>query len=156
MKANRLAALVAALLVTATAAVPICTFTGCASIPGTTLSRILNKAKGLSFMISAKLLTDHPEYRDGFMQASADLKYLADTEVIDVSVVLAVIQRLPKLQDGDARIFVEGAVIMFEDELSALAVKNPDHVRQAARGLYQGIDAALGFTVPKALTAPRK
>lgn len=156
MKLKRLVSLGALLLLTATAAVPIGIFTGCASIPGTTLNNILNKAKGLSFMISAKLLSEHPEYRDGFMQASADLKYLADTEVIDVSVVLAVIQRLPKLQDGDAKIYVEGVIIMFTDELSALAVKNPDHVRQAARGLYQGIDAALGFTVPKALTAPRK
>lgn len=121
-----------------------------------TKSNIETRAKGTSFLVSSKLLRGNPTWRDGFIQASADLKFVADQETVDVTTVMAIINRLPKLQTGDAAIYVQGALIIFTDELNALAVKNPDEVRLAAKGLYEGIDLALGFIVPKALKAPSK
>jgi len=149
-------ALISVAILTLTFTIPLAMTTGCASIPGTALNKVLNKSKGVAFIITAELIKKHPEYRDGFMQASADLKFVAETDVVDVNTVMAIINRLPKLQEGDAAIYVSGLLIVFTDELSALAVKNPEEVRQAAKGLYQGIDLGLGFVVPKALKAPSK
>lgn len=125
---------------------------GCVTVSNP--ERILNKARGTAFIVTAELLKNHPDYRDGFVKASADLKFVAETEVLDTAKVFEIINRLPVLENGDISIFIQGAVLMFQDELSSLAVKNPEQVRMAAKGLYQGIDQALGFIVPKALKAP--
>lgn len=126
--------------------------TGCAGI--VIKDMIQSKAKGIAFAISAKLLKDNPSYRPAFIIASADMKFVSEQEVLDVTVVMAVISRLPKLQSGDIAIYINGALIIFSDELNALAVKNPEEVRLAATGFYQGIDLALGFIVPKSKSAP--
>lgn len=115
---------------------------------------IEGKAKGIAFVVSSKVLKKHADYREGFIKASSDLKFIAEQEILDVTTVIRVIDRLPKLEDGDTAIYVQGAIIMFSDELSALALKNPEEVRLGAKGLYEGIDLALGFAPVKSLKAP--
>lgn len=127
------------------------TIAGCAWLP---VNKIQSRAKGIAFVISAAILKEKPEYRDNFVQASADMKWVSEQEVIDVTTVMAVISRLPQLKTGDWAIYIEGALIFFADDLTVLAVKNPEEVKLAAKGFYQGIDAALGFKPPASAKGP--
>jgi len=128
-------------------------FSGCAWLKANK-GKIEGKAKGVAYVVSAAILKDNPESRADFIQASADLKFVADTAVVDVTTVMAIINRLPALARGDTVIYVNGALIFFGDELSILSVENPEEVRLAAKGFYEGIDLALGAVIPKALKPP--
>jgi hypothetical protein len=92
--------------------------------------------------VTAELVKNHADWKPGFKQASVDLKALSAKETIGIADVLSIINRLPQLQTEDAAIFINGTVIIFSDELSAMSFKTPEQLRNAVIGLYQGIDLA--------------
>lgn len=127
---------------------------GCATVFD--LARIESRAKAVSFGVSAAVLKNNPSFRDEFIEASSNLKFVVSQDVIDVTSVIAIISQLPLLQDGSWSIAVQLGIIIFTGELDTLAVKNPEHVKLAGTGFYKGIDMALGFVAPKALKAPER
>jgi len=127
--------------------------TGCALLQ---TDKIESRAKGIAFIVSAQLLKNNPQFDVPLAQASSDLKFIAAMEVVDATAMMAVISRLPQLQSGDAAIYIQGALIIFQDDVGALAVSNPEEARLAAKGFAAGIDMALGFTAPRSRYAPSR
>lgn len=115
------------------------------------------RCKSIMFTITSLVVRNNPdsaETRHAFVQASADLKFLAAQDSLDVLTVIAIIQSLPQLQGETVQIIIAGVTMFFSDELSSFAVANPDEVRLAAKGCAAGIDAALGVSIPPATSSP--
>jgi len=127
---------------------------GCSTL--VTTKNIQSRSKAVMFTITSLVLQNNSgsvPVRDRFARASADLKFLAAQEQIDVMTVIAIVQSLPQVQ-GTAQIVIVGMTMLFTDELSSFGVTNPVEVKLAAIGLYEGIDVAMGITVPASRENP--
>jgi hypothetical protein len=128
--------------------------TGCTTIFAK--KNIESRSKAILFTITTLVLQNNSgnvQVRNGFVQASSDLKFLAAQDPLDVLTVLAIVQSLPQVH-GTAQVVIAGVTMLFSDELSSFSVTNPVEVKLAAKGCYEGIDAALGLIVPKAKSNP--
>lgn len=116
---------------------------GCASRP--TPASVENKSYAITRLVSAKVLAAHPDWRDEFTVARDDLKILEAAEAITITELLEIVKRLPvdELQDGDVALYIETGILFFSDELSQIAIKNPEEVRAAATGMRRALDKTL-------------
>ena len=106
------------------------------------------KAYRVSERVTTKLITDKPSRREAFNIALADLKVLEGKTNTTMLEVIAIVQRLPKLENSKANFWVETTVLIFEDELSRVGVKNPAMVMPAVKGLARGVGEGLEKTKP--------
>ena len=127
---------------------------GCSTL--VTTKNIQSRSKAIMYTITSLVLRNNLgniKVRTTFVQASSELKFLSTQEQLDVMTVLAIVQGLPQIQ-GTAQIVIAGVTMLFSDELSSFSVSNPAEVKLAAKGLYEGIDAALGVEVPASRENP--
>ena len=139
------------ILLAALLASPI-SFSGCATAP--TPQSIETKSKAIAFIATAEVLKKNPTLAPQFTLASGNLKFLAAQETIDVATVLGIVNGLPALQGGDVYIYVTGGILFFGDAITQWSANNPEQIRSAAKGLYEGIDMALGGVAPASVLAP--
>lgn len=120
-------------------------FTGCQTT--STPQSLENKSFAITQLVATKVLANNPapKYRAGFEVARDDLKVIAESSEFGLPELMEVINRLPEgaLGKGDNAIYVETGVLFFSDELGALAVKNPEQVQAAARGMARALDKVL-------------
>lgn len=106
-----------------------------------------NKSFAITQLVATKVLANNPapKYRAGFEVARDDLKVIAASPEFGLPEMMEVINRLPPgaLGKGDNAIYIETGILFFSDELGAVAVKNPEQVQAAARGMARALDQVL-------------
>ncbi len=107
---------------------------------------IEQKAYRVSERVTVKMLTYHPDRRDKFVIALADLKALKGKTNTTMADVIAIVQRVPKVENGKVNFYVTTGVLFFEDELSTVGVKNPALVTPTINGLERGVGEGLEET----------
>lgn len=107
---------------------------------------IESKAQIIATVAAKKVLQKHPGATTKLVQARDDLLILEGAETIGTEQILEIIQRLPPdtFSDPDTGLYIELGVLWFSDELGAVAAKNPEQLRAAARGLRRGLDRVIG------------
>lgn len=125
---------------------------GCKSSSGTgsllfntSTNSIENKAYLVTKIAVAKVLEKHPNATPKLQIAADDLLTLEKSELLTVDPLLEIINRLPPdtFKDPNTGLYIEAGVLFFSDELGAVAAKNPDQLRAAARGMRRGIETFL-------------
>jgi hypothetical protein len=91
-----------------------------------------------------KVLKKHPDWKDEFELAAADLEILATAEDLDFLTIMSIVQRLPvkQLQGEDAQLYIEGATVLlagYGDRLVSL--DKLENVSLVAGALAKGIRA---------------
>ncbi len=102
------------------------------------------KAYRTSERITFKMLTDHPERRPKFVTALASLKVLEGKTNTTVADVVKVIKTIPNI--GGENYWAETALLVFEDELERVGVKNPAIAAPANKGFIKGVSEGLEKT----------
>lgn len=132
----------------------LCLFaaTGCKSPDGsgsvlfnTSTNSIESKAAIITQIAVTKVLQKHPNATPKLQIAADDLQILANAPTITVEPILEIINRLPPdtFSDPTTGLYIQAGVLFFADELGAVAAKNPDQLRAAARGMQRGVQAVI-------------
>jgi hypothetical protein len=110
-----------------------------------TLARVQTAAKIAAFVGSSEYLHAHPEHREGFELARAELLEFEAHDVIDFATLLAIVQRLPvkELKGDRAQMIVTVATIAISDWGGALPVEQLANLKPVARSIREGIELAL-------------
>lgn len=118
--------------------------TGCQSPQGG--QSIETKAQIIATVAAKKVLQKYPEATSKLVQARDDLRIIEDAPMITTEEILEIVRRLPPdtFSDPDTGLYIELGVLWFSDELGAVAAKNPEQLRSAARGLRRGLDRVIG------------
>lgn len=137
MKTNRLLTTLAALLLCALA------LTACKTTA--TPDSIQNKAKGVTFWITAETLIQHPEWKEYFQVASLEFQTLSTSTNIGMPAIMEIVSQLPtkQLKGERAAIYLTVGTMFLKDEVSQIAVTQPEELRRAVLGAHEGIDLAL-------------
>jgi hypothetical protein len=119
--------------------------TACKTTPESTLARIKTTCKLAAYVGTAEYLKEHPASRPQFEQASAALKILENAETIDFATLLAIVQRLPidQLGNADTKIIITAATIILSDWGGSLSLDQLDNIRPVAGAIRQGIELGL-------------
>ena len=130
-------------LVALTVTIPLTTLTGCAWSRAHP-DRAELSAQQIATMVTREVLLEDPTLAPQFERARVELAVIATAEVISVSSVIGIINRLPaeKLQTRSARIATDGLVltIAFTGD-PALPAQTTSDLRPIVRGLEAGIRA---------------
>ena len=125
---------------------------GCKSSTGgssllfnTSTNSIENKAYLVTKIAVAKVLEKHPNATPKLQIAADDLLTLEKSELLTVDPLLEIINRLPPdtFKDPNTGLYIEAGILFFSDELGAVAAKNPDQLRAAARGMRRALETFL-------------
>lgn len=119
---------------------------GCSLLknPGTA-QRVATAAKVASYIGASEYLRQHPETRIAFEIARDELKVIEQAEVIDFTVLLAIVNRLPvkELSSPRATMIITAATIMLSDYAGSLPADATENLRPLATSIRQGLDLAL-------------
>jgi hypothetical protein len=93
-------------------------------------------------------LGEQPGWADKFALASSDLKDIEKAPEIDFNLLINVVERLPvpALRSEEAKLSITGARILllgYQDRLIKLNELSSANVREVARAMHEGIDAAI-------------
>jgi hypothetical protein len=125
---------------------------GCKSTTGagsllfnTSTNSIENKAYLVTKIAVAKVLEKHPNATPKLQIAADDLLTLEKSDLLTVDPLLEIINRLPPdtFKDPNTGLYIEAGILFFSDELGAVAAKNPDQLRAAARGMRRALETFL-------------
>jgi len=128
-------------------------FAGCASTPQADAQRIQSAAKVAAFVGSSEYLRSHPETRAGFVLARDELLVIENSEHVDLTTLLAIVNRLPvkELKSDRATLIVTAATMLLSDYAGSLPIERLDELKPVAKAIREGIDLALGPPSPPPL-----
>lgn len=121
-------------------------FSGCAVLKSpATAQRVATATKVASYIGASEYLRTHPETRPAFEIARDELKVIEGSEVIDFTVLLAIVHRLPvkELQSPRATMIVTASTILLTDYLGAIPTDSGESLKLIAKNMRQGLDLAL-------------
>lgn len=120
---------------------------GCSTLTPNQVTNYAAVAEVAAFTGTSVALKQHPEWRPGFIEASAELKTIANSTNITITQIMMIVQRLPvkELQSDTAKLTITSATIL----LSGLNVPEmpADRIKQLQPivvSIYTGIDMGIG------------
>lgn len=122
---------------------------GCKSLPTTEqqLQSLETKAKGITYIVTAESMIQHPEWKPHFEVASEELRILSTSTNIDLPMITAIVSKLPikELKGQHAAIIITAGSIFLQDEVGQIKVNQPEGLRRVALGAHLGIELAFGL-----------
>lgn len=119
---------------------------GCATAPNSnTVARIKTSAKLAAYVGSAEYLRARPETRPGFILALESLKEIESAPTVDLTTLLAVVNRLPTkdLRSERAQLLITSATIMLSDFGGQLPLEQLNELRPVVTAIREGVELAL-------------
>lgn len=97
-----------------------------------------------AYVGTAEALREHPDWRDEFEQASAELALL-EQGPIDIIALVEIVQRLPvkELRSDRAVLYISAATILLSDHLNSIPIERLENIRPIISALRRGIDRGL-------------
>lgn len=121
-------------------------FTACSTTGSAPdLTRIKTSAKLAAYVGSSEYLRARPETRPGFVLALEALKEIEAAPTVDLTMLLAVVNRLPTkdLRSERAQMLITSATILLSDFGGALPLERMAELRPVATAIREGIELAL-------------
>lgn len=123
--------------------VALLSVTGCKTTP--TPESIQSKAKGIAYLVTAETLRERPNWKEHFRIASYEFEALAAATNVTLKTITDIVTQLPakQLKSERAQMYITVGTLFLQDEISQIALTQPEELRRAVLGAHQGIDLAL-------------
>ncbi len=118
---------------------------GCSSMQPSTQKRVETATKLAAYIGTTEYLRVHPEQRPGFELAVEALSQIETAPTVDLTALLAVVNRLPvkELKSDRSQMFITSAAILLTDYGEALPLERLNELRPVAVSIREGIQLAL-------------
>jgi hypothetical protein len=128
---------------------------GCAHTPtgqvdvAATVKNFVPAAETAAYVGTKVALTEHPEWRDGFVQANAELQILASAENPDYTTLAEIVSRLPveELKSEEATLAItSGEIILQQYGRPDVVTSKLVDIRPIVQAIQRGVSKGLGQT----------